>query len=477
MGAAKLTWTLSGATYTYNLSLTNTGRLPIESFWFAGDGMAQKNLLPLNPATMGSAAGWYPTVGHKGTTDGYSILWRTATALAPGATVSGFKFTTTATPPQVLGASTEYPTLPVLTSFVYIGQPAGDPGYLSPVSHVAIPAYTLDVVGLLAPNTNSVANDLNDSGELVGGAEASSGGVTHAFMWTASEGLVDLGAFGSTLSASATSVNNGGVIAGEITLFNGSEDYSLPFVIGGGFPQKPGLPPNCDSVIVDGITNSGKLIVEGQLSELGVEDSVGAFAYTGGKYTAIGETAGTGQFNQVHDFHKPINAVYGYLGSSTSNSAVYWKWVDGSLSVFDWTAIYKILSGVSYYNSGANGEWLGTLTNGHAGYVSADGSKVTDLGFAGAVTGLNANGQAVGNYSPDGGYHQYGFYWSASTGFLNLNQLIDPSLGMTIVSATHINSNGQIAVQTQNPKVGTDYYLGVAGLLTPKLPGGISRFP
>lgn len=465
---AKLTWTSTGTTFTYTLSLLNTGTKPIETFWFASDGEAEKNLLPLKPSAEESPSGWRAEYGHDGTSDGYSILWTASKALAPGDTATGFQFTTTAGPATVLGTSTHYPTLPVLTSFVYIGEPSGDPGYLVPISHITLPSYTVNVVGLLAPGTDSIANDLNNAGELVGGAEESPGGVGHAFMWTVKGGLIDLGSFGSTLSASAMSVTDGGVIAGDITLYNGEEDYSIPFLIGGGFPEKPGLPPSCDSVVVYGMTNDGKLVVQGELTELGSEQPFGSYVYSGGKYTAIGETAGPGEINELHNFNRLTDTAYGSLASPDSTSAIRWKWADGTVSEFDWTKVATILTVANYYAGGANGEWLGTLANGHAGYISADGSEVTDLGFAGSVTALNSSGQAVGNYSPDGGFHQYGFYWSKATGFIDLNQLIDPTLGYTIVAATHINASGQIAVQTQNPKVATDYYLGVAGLLTPK---------
>ncbi len=464
---AKLTWTGTGSTFTYSLSLVNTGTQPIGTFWFASDGEAEKNLLPLEPSAVESPAGWRAEYGHHGASDGYSILWTASKALAPGDTATGFAFTTTASPVTVLGKSIAYPTLPIVNSFVYIDGPSGDPGYLVPISHIALPSYTVNLVGLLAPGTDSIANDLNNAGELVGGAEESPGGVGHAFLWTKTGGLTDLGSFGSTLSASALSVTDGGAVAGEITLNNGGEDYAVPFLIGSGFPEKPGLPPGCDSIVAFGMTNDGKFVVEGQLNQLGTEESFGSYMFSGGKWSDIGESGGPGTTNELFTFDRLTNTAYGSLASQDSTKAIRWKWADGTISEFDWTKIATSITLASYYSGGAKGEWLGTLANGHAGYISADGGTTTDLGFAGSVTGLNSSGQAVGNYSPDGGFHQYGFYWSKLTGFIDLNQLIDPSLGITIVAATHINTSGQIAVQTQNPKVATDYYLGVAGLLTP----------
>ena len=102
-------------------------------------------------------------------------------------------------------------------------------------------SFTVDVIGLLAPGTHSIANDLNDSGEVVGGAE-SAGGVGHAFMWTKAAGRTDLGSFGSTLAASALSVNN----ARRHRRSNYAQQrrsglHGRPFVIGGSGSQQPGV--------------------------------------------------------------------------------------------------------------------------------------------------------------------------------------------------------------------------------------------
>ena len=85
----------------------------------------------------------------------------------------------------------------------------------------------------------------------------------------------------------------------------------------------------------------------------------------------------------------------------------------GTNTVFDWTTYTNVVTTSSYYGGGANGEWLGTLKNGHAGFVSTSGSA-TDLGHTGIVYGLNAQGQAVGTYTDASG-HQFGFYWTSAT--------------------------------------------------------------
>jgi|GEM_PF-5930939 len=322
-----------------------------------------------------------------------------------------------------------------------------------------VTSFTVSEVGLLAPGTHSIGNDLNDAGEVVGGAEVASG-VGHAFSWTKSGGLVDLGAFGSTLSASALSVNNGGVVAGEILLNSGGGDYTVPFVLGGIGAQQPGVPPSCDATQIFGIANSGQLVVEGELAGL----PFGSYILSGGTYVAIGETGGAGHVDDISYFNRHTNSVCGSLSGA---QAVRWKWTGGTTTVDDWTTVLATIQTSSYYTGGAKGEWLGTLTNGDAGFVSADGGTVTDLGHVGSVCGLNATGQAVGNYTNASG-HQHGFYWTKAAGFVDLNTMIDSSLGITIAAANGINASAQIMCQIQDPNVPTDSLFGLAGLLTPK---------
>jgi probable HAF family extracellular repeat protein len=55
---------------------------------------------------------------------------------------------------------------------------------------------------------------INDSGEVVGSAQLASG-AWHAFFWSASDGITDLGTLGGGTSSTARDINSTGEVVGE----------------------------------------------------------------------------------------------------------------------------------------------------------------------------------------------------------------------------------------------------------------------
>ncbi len=130
------TQTSSGA-YNYTLNLTNTGTTTIGTFWFAW--VPGAGFMTTTPSSISSPAGW----SEINTNAGDAIQWTTTSSLlAAGQSLSGFNFTSTETPTQLLGTFAGSPTGagagdPDLTSFVYIGAPLADPGSQFVVSEAA----------------------------------------------------------------------------------------------------------------------------------------------------------------------------------------------------------------------------------------------------------------------------------------------------------------------------------------------------
>jgi len=317
--------------------------------------------------------------------------------------------------------------------------------------------FHVDEIGLLTPGGYSHPMDLNDNGEVVGGATDASGN-GHAFTWTKKGGLVDLGLFGG-LGASANAVSNGGVVVGVYEVLGIGQNVFRPFIVGASNPT-PGTPPGCDDVNVEGVTNAGLMFVGGYFYQNGSEDPVGTFVYSGGKYQPIGVPSKVG-ISQIKAFGK--DAVFGYYGSQTGPATSLWKWDGTSSILFDWDKIFQTPM-PGWGAVGPEGEALGTLKNGDAGYLSPDGSSSTDTGHAGVIIALNASGQAVGNFTTSAG--QRGFFWTKAGGFKDLNTMIDPSLGVTIFAAVGINAKGQIICFTKDKNVASGLF-GIGALLTP----------
>ncbi len=113
--------------YDYSLTLNNTGTTTIGTFWFAW--VPGGDFLNPAPTNVAQPAGWVNRV--LSTAQGTSIQWTTTSALLqPGGSLSGFNFSSTETPDQLLGLvpSGVGAGDPITTSFVYIGAPLRDPG-------------------------------------------------------------------------------------------------------------------------------------------------------------------------------------------------------------------------------------------------------------------------------------------------------------------------------------------------------------
>ena len=116
--------------YDYSLTLNNTGTTTIGTFWFAwvpgGDFLA--------PVPTGATAptGWTDSILTNPATGGTSIRYLAGSnLLQAGQSLSGFDFSTTETPAELLGT---FPTGigagdAVTTAFVYEGAPFADPGH------------------------------------------------------------------------------------------------------------------------------------------------------------------------------------------------------------------------------------------------------------------------------------------------------------------------------------------------------------
>jgi hypothetical protein len=114
--------------YEYSITLNNTGDTNIGTYWFSW--IPGYDFLTPSPTNVSSPAGWTGGVQQDGFIPGYYALeWNTATPLAPGQSLSGFKFDSSESPAALM-ATSYFPPYSVATSYVYIGPSQGDPGRL-----------------------------------------------------------------------------------------------------------------------------------------------------------------------------------------------------------------------------------------------------------------------------------------------------------------------------------------------------------
>jgi hypothetical protein len=110
--------------FDYSIVLTNSSPTEsIQTFWFAW--VPGEDFLPTVPLSVTPPPDWTDIITHVPPvpTNGQAIQFKTAGAgLAPGESLT-FLFTSNDTPAQVFGPSPFFDHPPVLTSFVYQGQP------------------------------------------------------------------------------------------------------------------------------------------------------------------------------------------------------------------------------------------------------------------------------------------------------------------------------------------------------------------
>src|SRR5438477_2934494 len=116
---------LSPSSYEYSVTLNNTGTTSIGTLWLGW--VPFYDLLPSSPTAFVSPAGWT----GKNAPDLFGVAsaqWVASTPLAPGSSLSGFKFDTPDSP-AIIGGTSFYAGYPVTQSYVYIGGPQTDPGF------------------------------------------------------------------------------------------------------------------------------------------------------------------------------------------------------------------------------------------------------------------------------------------------------------------------------------------------------------
>jgi probable HAF family extracellular repeat protein len=282
--------------------------------------------------------------------------------------------------------------------------------------------YNVTDVGTFGGNTYPVS--INSAGDVVGNSTTADGSA-HAFLWTASGGLQDLGTLGGTAS-SATAINASQEIIGRATTIDGF--YHNFFW----FPDTGMTAFGNDGLV--GVNSSGQVVGVA----IGTDSQFHSFIWTAstGK-TDLGLAKG-----QKSSEATAINDLGQVVGVAGNGQGFFWSKATGNI----------LVPGTSYFTSIDNqGAAAGFI---YVGYFQphailwSNASGVTDLGTLGGGStdsseafGISDNGQVVG-YSTNSTGLGGAFVYSKATGMLNLNTLENGNWFLSL--AYGINSSGQI---------------------------------
>jgi|HubBroStandDraft_4_1064222.scaffolds.fasta_scaffold95135_1 probable HAF family extracellular repeat protein len=271
-------------------------------------------------------------------------------------------------------------------------------------------------LGTLGESGNdSAAFGINTAGQVVGQANSSATGSDQAFLWTNAAGMIDLGNLGGPGSV-ANAINASGQVAGQSDLANG---FTAGFLwTPGGEMQNIGTLPGGQQSGANAINTSGE---------------IAGWANVGSNDDAIIWTESGGLINLG------INASCGATALGINDSGEVVGWFNNS-SGCTFTS-----HGFSWTHSGGLKD-LGVLSGGQYSFAY----------------GINSTGQIVGTGASSTSAI-VALLWTADGTIHDLNTLIAPGIARTLVSANAINNAGQIVVDATS-KTGKGNY---ALLLTP----------
>jgi probable HAF family extracellular repeat protein len=328
-------------------------------------------------------------------------------------------------------------------------------------------SFTVTDLGTLDGTDSSTAADINNYGQVVGtcwnGKAEGVPGVNHAFRYSGS--MTDLGTLGGADSV-ATGINDNGQVVGHSR--NATRSYRA-FRYSGSLMTDLGTLGGWSSSAAS-INNSGHVVGQAETTP-GVIGACNAFRYNNSPMTDLGlfggvtsDATGINDDGQIIANSLPSNYLTGFpspYGHPSSSSRAFL--CSGSNTI----DLGALSSSPCSYATGINnsGQVVGYATtsdNAHAHAFFYNGSSMIDLGVLpgsalsdySCALDVNSAGQIVGySYRADptspvfpslfGNPYKHAFVFDGST-MIDLNDLIDASLGITLTSANGINDLGQI---------------------------------
>lgn len=309
-------------------------------------------------------------------------------------------------------------------------------------------AWTVTDLGTLSDWGTSTATAINNNGQVVGYAstgEYSSTGldINHAFIWSSSTGIVDLGVIGGS-SASTNSyaygINDNGQVVGTSQISSDSNSYA--FLYTNSTMQNLNVAGSAN-----GINNNG------QITGYNSSSSHGFFRNSDGTVQDIGTLS---TYAGARSHGSAINAsgqvaAYDAIGSGQGATAAGWIWTNGAKQATGALGgSNSVISGIS--NSGQAVGWAETSGAAYTHAFLYSNNKNTDLGTLGdssKANTINNNGQIVGLTDGvfDDGSITHAALWTinadGSVTLTDLNTLV-AGQGWSLAEATGINDKGQI---------------------------------
>lgn len=301
-------------------------------------------------------------------------------------------------------------------------------------------AYLLFVVPVLAKKssiiyigTDSLAQNINEKGQVVGFSGLSSGWY-HAFFWSKSDGMIQLQELPGAIRSFAIGINNKGQVVGGI-VDGGYYGHAFLWTKSSGMKD---LGPGCAYAIND----NGQIVGSSDL--LAGHPAMWA---TTGDIIDLGSFGSNGVATSINN----LGHVVGYAtmtSGSLFSQAFLWTESGGIIGLGSLPgAVMSFARGINdndqvvgscFYSNGDSRAFLWTPSGGMVDLGTLPNGDYSD------AYSINNRGEVVGvSTGPDSGAHA--FIWTISNGMVALG-----SMGGSISSAYGINNNGQVVGFTES---------------------------
>ncbi len=278
-------------------------------------------------------------------------------------------------------------------------------------------AGTKTEMGVLGGNKFSVAQGINNDGDIVGASNFSASPTAfHAFLGTCTNGgtTTDLGVLSGSGSSYAMGINASDVIAGYSNFSGGAADKYHATRYSGGSWADIHPPYGGDTSRAEDINNASTIVGYGNTS-------------TSGAHTVAWSRTSSGSYTDLGILPDPgwgLGAPEGSEAYSINTAGV--------------------ISGASYIQGG-----LGVKV--YRAWIWESGFGLTDLGDLGLggkhsrALGINDSKVVVGEANTTfGDSARNAFIWDSTNGIQNLNDMIPGGSGWVLNQAYDINNNGYI---------------------------------
>jgi probable HAF family extracellular repeat protein len=270
----------------------------------------------------------------------------------------------------------------------------------------------------------------------------------HAFFWSATDGLTDIGPGLTTESIGDSGTVVGHQIGGQSFLWTPADGMRLLSSLPGGAPfggSQPALARDVNAsgqVLAESLDPRNRAFVynpDGTLRVLPLPAEAGGLPLSDVTVVTLsnrGDAAGWIRFSN---------------GGASTNQAVVWP-AEGGFRLLDDLPGGIVFSQADVVNSRGQVSGSGIAEGGQRPVIWQPDGRIVDLGLLpgkkfGGTAGINDAGEVAGWSSDEDSLTSRAFVWTESEGLLDLNNLLDATGGgWTLTGGQDINNSGQILV-------------------------------